>query len=85
MAMEKNKKAACKVVCESKVPSAGKTLHEGAFPAQSPKPNYPLLLGKRLEVIQDALSSCLCHYMPCRDCSLNMSQGIGAVCDFIRA
>lgn len=85
MAMEKNKKAASDVVCESKVPSAGKSLHEGAFPDHARKPNYPLLLGKRLDVIQDALSSCLCHYMPCRDCSLNMSQRIGAVCDFIRA
>lgn len=52
--------------------------------ADTQKLNYPLLLGKRLDIIQDALSSCLCHYMPSRDCSLNMSLGISGVCDFIR-
>ena len=64
---------------------ARRSVSRQRFPVDTQKLNYPLLLGKRLDVVQDALSSCLCHYMPSRDCSLNMSLGIGGACDFIRA
>lgn len=53
------------------------------FPVDTQKHNYPVSLGRRLAVTQDALSSCLCN-MPSRDCSLNMPLRIGGACDFIR-
>lgn len=88
MAMENNKKQRPKWSVNQKCPLLGKSRmkehFQTVFPVGTQKLNYPLLLGKRLDIIQDALSSCLCHYMPSRDCSLNMSLSIGGVCDFIR-